>query len=43
MKKRLIRFILIGTALLALSATSAMADRPGPLPLCYPGDVGCPK
>lgn len=43
MKKTLIRFILIATALLALSATTAMADGGGPIPLCWPGDAGCPK
>jgi hypothetical protein len=43
MKKTLIRFILIAAALLALSATTAMADGGGPSPTCFPGDVGCPK
>ena len=43
MKKTLIRFILVAAALLALSATTALADGGGPVPLCYPGDVGCPK
>lgn len=43
MKNTLIRLILVATALLALSATTAMADGPGPLPLCWPGDAGCPK
>jgi len=42
MKKTLIRLILAATVLLALSATTAMADGPGPLP-CWPGDAGCPK
>ena len=37
MKKTLIRLILAATVLLALSATTAMADGGGPLPLCYPG------
>jgi hypothetical protein len=37
MKKTLIRFILIAAALLAMSATTAMADGGGPAPLCWPG------
>jgi len=37
MKKTLIRFILVAAALLALSATTAMADGGGFPPLCYPG------
>lgn len=43
MKKTLVRFILVATALLALSSTTAMADGPGPSPTCLPGDAGCPK
>jgi hypothetical protein len=42
MKKTLIRLILVGAALLALSATTAMADGGGPVPLCFPGDSRCP-
>jgi len=41
MKKTLIRFILIASALLAMSATTAMADGGGLPPLCYPGKP-CP-
>jgi hypothetical protein len=37
MKKTLIRLILAATILLALSATTAMADGGGFPPLCYPG------
>ena len=37
MKKTLIRLILAATVLLALSATTAMADGGGFPPLCYPG------
>ena len=42
MKKTLIRFILIATALLALSATTTMAEGGGPMPQCWPG-TACPK
>jgi hypothetical protein len=41
MKKTLIRFILIAAALLALSATTAMADGGGLPPLCNPNKP-CP-
>ena len=41
MKKTLIRFILIAAALLALSATTALADGGGFPPLCPPGKQ-CP-
>ncbi|HET9366384.1 MAG TPA: hypothetical protein VFP71_15365 [Candidatus Angelobacter sp.] len=41
MKKTLIRLVLVVTALLALSATTALADGGGPAPLCYPGKP-CP-
>jgi hypothetical protein len=37
MKKTLIRLILAATILLALSATTAMADGGGPIPWCPPG------
>jgi hypothetical protein len=43
MKKTLIRLILAATVLLALSATTAMADGGGPIPQCWPGDTSCPK
>jgi len=39
MKKMLIRLILAATVLLALSATTALADGGGPAPLCWPGTV----
>ena len=39
MKKTLIRFFLIAVALLALSATTAMADGGGMPPWCPPGAV----
>lgn len=42
MKKTLIRLILAATVLLALSATTAIAEGGGPIPQCWPG-VGCPK
>lgn len=37
MKKTLIRLVLLGAALLAVSATPAMADGGGDPPLCWPG------
>jgi hypothetical protein len=39
MKNTLIRFFLIAAALLALSATTALADGGGFPPLCPPGKV----
>ena len=42
MKKTLIRLILAATVLLALSATTAMADGGGPSPTCFPGRPDCP-
>jgi hypothetical protein len=41
MKKTLIRLILAATVLLAMSATTAMADGGGSPPLCWPGKQ-CP-
>jgi len=41
MKKTLIRLILLAAALLALSATTAMADGGGLPPLCYPPRTEC--
>jgi hypothetical protein len=43
MKKTLIRLILVATALLALSATTALADGGGSPPLCWPGSPQCPN
>ena len=43
MKKTIVRIILMAGILLAMSATTALADGGGPMPLCFPGDVGCPK
>jgi hypothetical protein len=37
MKKTLIRLILVAAALLALSATTALADGGGSIPWCPPG------
>ncbi len=42
MKKTLIRLILLAAALLAMSATTAMADGGGFPPLCPPGKQ-CPQ
>jgi len=42
MKKTLIRLILVATALLAMSATTAMADGGGDPPLCPPGKPCAP-
>jgi len=41
MKKMLIRLILAATVLLAMSATTAMADGGGIPPLCWPPRTGC--
>jgi hypothetical protein len=41
MKKTLIRLILIATALLALSATTALADGGGIPPICWPPSDDC--
>jgi hypothetical protein len=35
-KRTIVRLILVASILLALSATTAMADGGGPIPLCYP-------
>ncbi|MBZ5504065.1 MAG: hypothetical protein LAO78_01140 [Acidobacteriia bacterium] len=42
MKKTIVRLILAAAALLALSATTAMADGGGLPPLCKPGQPQCP-
>jgi hypothetical protein len=39
MKNTLIRFFLIAAALLAMSATTALADGGGSIPWCPPGHV----
>jgi len=41
MKKTLIRLILLAAAFLALSATTAMADGGGNMPLCWPPTTAC--
>ena len=38
MKKTMVRIILVAGILLAMSATTAMADGGGPIPVCYPGE-----
>ena len=37
MKKTMVRIILVAGLLLAISATTALADGGGIPPLCYPG------
>ena len=43
MKKTLIRLVLLAAALLAMSATTALADGGGIPPLCKPGTPQCPQ
>ena len=43
MKKTIIRMTLVALLLVVSGSTPVLADGGGGPPLCFPGDVGCPK
>ena len=42
MKKMMMRLVLALFLLLACGSAPVLANGPGPVPLCYPGDANCP-